>query len=85
MFTIWQNDGSVVYIFTAQIEDIGTESEMRNQFGSFSNEIDFNEQTIIPGLNDAHIHVWKIGHLRTYMLDVRGVKSIVEFKRLLNN
>nr|WP_309759131.1 amidohydrolase [Flavobacterium sp.] len=77
------NADSMVINYLGKIEDIGTESEMRNQFRSFSNEIDFNEQTIIPGLNDAHIHVWKIGHLRTYMLDVRGVKSIVEFKRLL--
>lgn len=65
------------------IEAIGTEEEMRNQFHSFSEEIDFQGKTIVPGLNDAHIHVWKIGHLRTYMLDVRGVKSIVEFKKLL--
>lgn len=68
-----------------KIEGVGTESEMRKQFVTFSNEINFQGKTILPGLNDAHIHVWKIGHLRTYMLDVRGVKSIVEFKRLLKD
>lgn len=68
-----------------KIEAIGTEKELRNQFTSFSNETNFQGKTIIPGLNDAHIHVWKIGHLRTYMLDVRGVKSIVEFKKLLKD
>ena len=68
-----------------KIESIGTETEMRKQFSSFSNEINFQGKTIIPGLNDAHMHVWKIGHLRTYMLDVRGVKSIVEFKEKLKN
>lgn len=68
-----------------KIEAIGAEKELRNQFGFFSNEIDCHEKTIVPGLNDAHIHVWKIGHLRTYMLDVRGVKSIVEFKKLLKD
>ena len=66
-----------------KIEAIGTEKELRNQFISFSAAFDFQGKTIIPGLNDAHIHVWKIGHLRTYMLDVRGVKSIVEFKQKL--
>jgi predicted amidohydrolase YtcJ len=66
-----------------KIEAIGIESELRKQYDSFSEEINCNGQTIVPGLNDAHIHVWKIGHLRTYMLDVRGVKSIVEFKQKL--
>lgn len=68
-----------------KIESLGTESDLRNQFNSFSNEINCNKHTIVPGLNDAHIHVWKIGHLRTFMLDVRGVKSIVEFKKMLKD
>jgi len=74
---------SMVINNTGKIEAIGTEATLRNQLGSFSAEIDFHGKTIVPGLNDSHIHVWKIGHLRTYMLDVRGVKSIVEFKRVL--
>lgn len=68
-----------------KIEAVGTEKELRNQFNFFSNVIDFKGKTIIPGLNDSHIHVWKIGHLRTFMLDVRGVKSIVEFKEKLRS
>lgn len=68
-----------------KIEAVGTEIDLRNQFISFSEEFDFQAKTIVPGLNDAHIHVWKIGHLRTYMLDVRGVKSIVEFKEKLKD
>ncbi len=65
------------------ITAIGTESEIRNQYKKFDEEIDCQGKTIMPGLNDAHIHVWKIGHLQTFMLDVRGVKSIVEFKKML--
>jgi len=68
-----------------KIEAIGTENDLRDKFFSFSSTIDFQGKTIVPGLNDAHIHVWKIGHLRTYMLDVRGVKSIVEFKEKLKD
>jgi predicted amidohydrolase YtcJ len=77
-------DSMVINLF-GKIEAIGIESEVRNQFASFSEETDLQGKTVVPGLNDAHIHVWKIGHLRTYMLDVRGVKSIVEFKRLLKD
>jgi predicted amidohydrolase YtcJ len=74
---------SMVINNLGKIEAIGTELDLRNQFTSFSGEFDFKGKTIVPGLNDSHIHVWKIGHLRTYMLDVRGVKSIVEFQKKL--
>lgn len=76
---------SMVINTLGKIQAIGTEKDLREQFFSFSAAFDFKGKTIIPGLNDAHIHVWKIGHLRTYMLDVRGVKSIVEFKEKLKD
>ncbi len=40
--------------------------------------INLQQQTVLPGLNDAHIHIWKVGNLRTYMLDLRGVQSLEE-------
>ncbi|MGL2994736.1 amidohydrolase [Flavobacterium sp. TSSA_36] len=66
-----------------KIVALGQESDLRKAYAFFDNEYDVDQKTIVPGLNDAHIHVWKIGHLRTFMLDVRGVKSIVEFKKVL--
>ena len=38
--------------------------------------IDLGGRTVIPGFNDAHAHIWKIGHLLTTMLDLRGVESV---------
>lgn len=35
-------------------------------------------RTLLPGFNDAHVHVWKVGQLRTTMLDLRGVTSLTE-------
>lgn len=32
----------------------------------------------LPAFNDAHIHIWKVGDLLTYMLDLRGVTSLTE-------
>lgn len=38
--------------------------------------IDLEGNYVIPGFNDAHIHIWKVGNLMTNMLDLRGVESI---------
>lgn len=37
---------------------------------------DLGGRTVIPAFHDAHAHVWKIGHLLTTMLDLRGIDSI---------
>ena len=38
--------------------------------------IDLGGRTLVPGFIDAHAHIWKIGHLLTTMLDLRGVDSV---------
>jgi predicted amidohydrolase YtcJ len=37
----------------------------------------------LPIFNDAHIHIWKVGDLLTYMLDLRGVTSLAEMQAKL--
>jgi predicted amidohydrolase YtcJ len=37
-------------------------------------------RTLLPGFNDAHIHIWKKGHLLTTMLDLSGVQTIQELR-----
>ncbi len=44
--------------------------------GPGAERIDLEGRTVVPGFNDAHAHVWKIGHLLTTMLDLRGVESV---------
>ena len=46
---------SMVINDLGKIESIGTESEMLNQFDSFSEENNFHGKTIVPGLNDAKV------------------------------
>jgi predicted amidohydrolase YtcJ len=45
--------------------------------------VDLQGNTLLPGFIDAHIHVWKVGNLMTYTLDLRGVKSITEIQQKL--
>jgi predicted amidohydrolase YtcJ len=37
---------------------------------------DLGGRTVIPAFHDAHAHIWKMGHLLTTMLDLRGVPSV---------
>lgn len=47
--------------------------------------IDANNRTVLPGFIDAHIHIWKVGNLKTFLLDLRGVGSIEEMKDKLSD
>lgn len=41
-----------------------------------ASRIDLQGKTVLPGFNDAHIHLWKVGQLEAYILDLRGIGSI---------
>lgn len=47
--------------------------------------IDVKSRTVLPGFIDAHIHIWKVGNLKTFLLDLRGVSSIEEMKDKLSD
>jgi predicted amidohydrolase YtcJ len=44
--------------------------------GPGARRIDLGGRTVIPAFHDAHAHIWKMGHLLTTMLDLRGVESV---------
>lgn len=39
----------------------------------------------MPGFNDTHIHIWKVGNLKTFMLDVRSAESLDEMLSMLES
>ncbi len=47
--------------------------------------IDLAGLAIYPGWNDAHVHVWKVGHLRTSMLDLRDASTLEEVYQLVHS
>src|SRR5688572_9827853 len=63
-----------------RIAAVGKTSDVMNLANPRTQRIDLGGRTLIPGFNDAHVHVWKVGHLLTSMLDVRGVRSIPELQ-----
>lgn len=66
------------------IEAVGKYEELKNLIQPDTIIIDAEGKTIMPGFNDSHIHIWKVGNLKTFMLDVRGVKSKEEMLQLLS-
>ena len=65
------------------IESVGKYEELKKLIKLDTTIIDAQGKTIMPGFNDSHIHIWKVGNLKTFMLDVRGVNSKEEMLQLL--
>lgn len=59
-----------------RITAVGRSADVMAGAGGATRRVDLAGRTLIPGLIDAHAHIWKIGHLLTTMLDLRGVSSI---------
>ena len=67
-----------VLIENGHIKAVGKLKDVRAKASKTATIIDLKGQTLIPAFNDAHIHIWKVGDLLTYMLDLRGVDSVAE-------
>ena len=66
-----------------KIADAGPNDEVLRQRGAGTTVINANGRTVIPGLNDSHLHIIRAG--LNYNLELRwdGVPSLAEAKRML--
>ena len=60
---------------------VGAGDEVIGLRGPGTRMVDLAGQTLLPGFVDAHAHIWKIGHLLTTLLDVRGVEASPPWRR----
>ena len=67
-----------LWIKDKKVAGSGTLTQLQQQAGASTKPHDLQGKTLLPGFHDAHIHLWKVGDLLTYMLDLRGVNSIAE-------
>jgi len=65
------------------IEAVGSREEILALAGSHTQLTDLGGRTLLPGLHDTHIHLWKVGNLKTFMLDVRPASSLDHMLTLL--
>src|SRR4051812_28361201 len=61
-----------------RIAAVGADDDILALRGRHTDVVDLAGQTLIPGFVDAHAHIWKIGHLLTTLLDVRGAASVAD-------
>ncbi|MBS1935883.1 MAG: amidohydrolase family protein, partial [Bacteroidetes bacterium] len=66
-----------------KITAVGKFEELKPLINSNTKIIDANGKIVMPGFNDTHIHIWKVGNLKTFMLDVRGAESLDEMLSML--
>lgn len=58
-----------------RIAAVGRLSEVEHLVTPDTQRIHLEGRTLLPGFNDAHVHIWKVGQLRTTLLDLRGSKA----------
>src|SRR4051812_30661248 len=62
---------------------VGNDQEILAQQHDSSELIDLAAQTVLPGFHDAHVHIWKVGNLLTYLLDLRAATSVAEMVEMI--
>lgn len=76
-----------VAVSNGKILAVGALDELETLTHANTRRIDLQGRTLIPGFNDAHIHLWKVGMLLTQMVDTRlavtpTIPAIVEAFRV---
>jgi predicted amidohydrolase YtcJ len=61
----------------------GSRAAVQFQAGPNAQFVDLAGKTLLPAFTDAHIHLWKVGDLLCFMLDLRGVDSRAEMREKL--
>ncbi len=75
-----QSTPEALVVKDGKIHASGRLSDLKPLAGSTTQWIDLNGKTLLPGFFDAHLHLWKVGDLLTFNLDLRGVQSIAEIQ-----
>lgn len=66
-----------------RIVAVGSDREVATLGDARTKRVDLGGATVVPGLIDAHAHIWKIGHLLTTMVDLRHVRGLGELDAVL--
>ena len=62
---------------------VGRADDVLASAGPATRRVDLGRRTVVPGFIDAHAHIWKIGHLLTTLVDLRGARSLPDLRARL--
>lgn len=68
-----------------RIAAVGNLSDLMSGCDSRTQIIDLAGSTLLPGFNDAHVHVWKLGQLETSIADLREASDLAEVRAALES
>jgi predicted amidohydrolase YtcJ len=80
-----QGSSDTIAIEGNTIKAIGRWDELKSLVHVGTTVIDAGGKTLMPGFNDSHIHIWKVGNLKTFMLDVRPAGSLDEMLGMIRD
>jgi hypothetical protein len=73
-----------VAVLNGKIVAVGQHGELSSVAASTCRHINLEGATLVPGFEDAHAHIWKIGQLLTTSLDLRRTNSITQIQSHLS-
>jgi predicted amidohydrolase YtcJ len=59
-----------------RITAVGRKADVLGLVAAGTRRVDLGGATVLPGFDDAHVHVWKIGQLQTALIDLRVTASL---------
>lgn len=71
-----------VAIDAGRVAAVGRGADLRRDLAP-RRRLDLAGKALLPGFNDAHVHVWKVGHLATSLVDLRGAASLAAVRDAL--
>lgn len=79
-----ESPADAVAVQDGKIVAVGQGADLRRDYSPMR-RLDVDGRTLLPGFNDAHIHVWKVGHLLTSLVDLRSAASLGEVHNRLTS
>jgi predicted amidohydrolase YtcJ len=76
-----QPQADTMLVENGKIISVGKYNELVKYRKSETTLVDLKGKHVLPAFNDAHIHVWKVGQLDSFIIDLRGVESITKLQQ----
>ena len=78
-----RTEASALAVTGDRISAVGSDAEARAHVGPGTRVVDLEGRTIIPGINETHIHVRDLGFQQRYAVNLEPARNVADVQRLL--